>query len=300
MQTALYAPNQDGIFRMSPEAYRKADGISKHSLDLVADCPLALDLYRRHGSESTELMEFGTLCHTAVLEPHLFPGSYHLRPETYASVDKKTKAITTKEWSGNSTTCRNWVADHKDKTVLRNDDLKRLLNICKSVTEHPVVGPMMQQGEGVAEVSMFATCPETGLRRKGRCDWITCADDGTWFMVDLKFVNDATERGFRRQFEDLRYFVQAAYYVDLMKLINGVECQFIFVAVETQPMNPRSDVHRVQAYRVFTPHLDTGRAHYLRDLRRYRECLESGQWPSDTDTIKTLGLSPWFLRQNAL
>ena len=288
-----YTPNTDGIFRMPAADYHAAPGVGKHSLDYIADCPLKFALYRKYGMEPTDAMEMGTLCHTAVLEPELFGDSFHLKPGTYRD-DKGAQ----KAWSGNSTVCKEWLAAHTEKPVVTQSELSRIQNIARNVREHPVVGPLLEEGE--AEVSMFARCPLTGVMRKGRVDWIAkAADGGVWF-VDFKFAVDATAQAFVRQVADLRYYVQHAYYVDLFELIMGVQPRFLFVAVEKGPMHEKSEHHRIQVYEMHALDVEMGRNHYTRDLRRYGECLERGEWPSDTDRIKTLELPKWVRRENAI
>lgn len=288
-----FQPNTDGLFRMPAADYHAAPGVGKHSLDYIADCPLKFALYRKYGMEATDAMEMGTLCHTAVLEPELFADSFHLKPGTYRD-DKGAQ----KAWSGNSTVCKEWLAGHTDKPVVTQSELSRIQNIARNVREHPVVGPLMEEGE--AEVSMFARCPLTEVMRKGRVDWVARAEDkGVWF-VDFKFVHDATAHAFVRQVADLRYYVQHPYYVDLFELIMGGQPRFLFVAVEKEPMHEKSEHHRIQVYELHALDVEMGRNHYMRDLRRYSECLEIGEWPSDTDSIKTLELPKWIRREGAI
>lgn len=310
-----FTPNTPGIFRMPAADYHAAPGVGKHSLDYVAKSPLDYALHRKYGMEPTEAMEQSTLCHTAVLEPELFKDAFHLRPGMYP--DEKGNL---KKWTGASNWCKDWLSAHEDKPVVTQTELVKIQNAAKCVREHPICGPMFEHG--AAEMSIFAPCPLTGLLRKGRPDWITTSDDEAVWIVETKFVADASENAFLRQVEDLRYYVQHPYYVDLWVIHNGgnpdelettmrndgsgfqtlrgVPIHFIFIAVEKEPMHEKSEIHRVQPYELHPACVELGRRHYIRDLRRYMDCMERGEWPSDTDKIKPLALSSWVMKQGAI
>jgi len=289
-----YTPNTPGIYKMPAAQYHEAPGVGKHSLDYVAKSPLDYAIYKQYGMEPTEAMEQSTLCHTATLEPELFESAYHLRPGTYPDAKGGYS-----KWSGNANFCKDWIAAHADKPVVTQTELAKIRNAAKCVREHPVACGFFEQGFEV-ELSLFAKCPETGMMRKGRPDLMTVAGDGQVWMLDTKFVVDATERAFKRQFQDLRYYVQHAYYVDLMELLKGVVPRFLFVAVEKEPMHEKSEIHRVCCYELHEVCVELGRRHYMRDLRRFAECCESGVWPSDTDEIKPLELDKWLMREGAM
>lgn len=289
-----YTPNTPGIYKMPAEQYHAAPGVGKHSLDYVAKSPLDYAIYKQYGMEPTEAMEQSTLCHTATLEPELFESAYHLRPGTYPDAKGGYS-----KWSGNANFCKDWLAAHADKPVVTQTELAKIRNAAKCVREHHVAGGFFD-GQERCELSLFARCPETGMMRKGRPDLMNTDGDKTGWILDTKFVQDATERAFKKQFQDLRYYVQHAYYVDLVELLTGVKPRFLFVAVEKEPMHEKSEIHRVCCYELHEVCVEFGRRHYMRDLRRFAECCESGVWPSDTDEIKPLELDKWLMREGAL
>lgn len=293
-----YTPNTPGIFKMPMADYQAAPGVSKHSLDYVAKSPLDYALYRQYGMEPTEAMERSTLCHTACLEPELFESSYYLRPGLYPSTDKKG-VTEMKKFTAQSNWCSAWLEAHKDKPVVTQTELAKIRNAARSVREDPTAGEFFD-GKERCEMSLFARCPETGMMRKGRPDLMNTDGNETGWILDTKFVLDATERAFKRQFQDLRYYVQHAYYVDLVELLTGVKPRFLFVAVEKEPMHEKSEIHRVCCYELHEVCVELGRRHYMRDLRRFWECSESGTWPSDNDQIKPLELDKWLMREGAI
>jgi hypothetical protein len=289
-----FTPNTPGVFRMEAEDYHAAPGIGKHSLDYIADCPLKYALYKQHGVTPTGAMELGTLLHTAVLEPKKLREAFHVRPIEYTNEKGESKA-----WNSNAKVCQSWMESHTDKPIIKASEVEKINNIVTSVHQNPIAGPIVTSENLLTEVSMFSRCEHTGILKKGRADGITIDDEGRVWMIDCKFVNDASKEGFRRQVQDLRYYVQAAYYTDLIKELVGLDVQFLFFAVETSPMHEQSDVHRVMTYALHPLEIEMGRNNYLRDLQIYKRCVETGNWPGNMDRIHVLTLSNWFRRENA-
>ena len=281
MNPQPYAPGKPGIFRMEATDYHAAPGIGKHSLDLLHDFPEKLQIFRKHGMDATDAMEFSTLLHTAVIEPDKLEGSYYIRPDKFKPGEKQA-----------------WDSTHTDKPSLKRDELATLNNITRQCRNHPIVGALLEEGE--AELSLFAHCPITGLLRKGRTDWITTDADDRLTVVDFKFVADASKHGFRRQVEDLRYYVQHPYYVDLLELLGYPGARFLFVAVEKEPVHPKAEKHCIKVYELHNLEVEMGRNNYIRDLIRYKDCHDLDEWPDDSEKIETLILSSWCRKENAV
>ena len=297
MNPQPYSPGKPGIFRMEAKDYHAAPGVGKHSLDAIFDSPAMYQLLKKHGFKSTEAMEFSTLCHTAILEPDKLKDSFVMRPETYVSVDKKGNQEI-KPWSGNSNTCKAWLAANEGKQVLTKPELETIQNIAQSCRNHPIVGALLEEGE--AEISLFAECPYTGMLRKGRPDWITADEEGKTVLVDFKFVADANRHAFRKQLETLRYHVQHAYYVDLCELLGQGKPRFLFVVVQKTPMHPDEPKHKVRVEEVHEVDVEFGRNMYIRDLLRLQECIKTDTWKDDTDKIGLMTLSSWYRKENAV
>lgn len=123
--------------------------------------------------------------------------------------------------------------------------------------------------EGVAEVSVWATDPATGVVMRGRMDWLRPSG----VFVDLKTTGrPADEAGFMGTVWDYGYGFQAAYYEKLMAL-NGRKSSPVWIAVEKNaPYNTG----------VFLPDeglMARSRVDVDRALRLYAHCLETGEWP---------------------
>ncbi len=94
-------------------------------------------------------------------------------------------------------------------------------------------------------------------------------------IVDVKTCEDASERGFARACAKFGYHRQEAFY----SLIHYVEYgdwpqSFKFIAQEKTPPYP------CVVYELDDEAKENGIWLVERDLERYKECLESGEWPS--------------------
>ena len=104
-----------------------------------------------------------------------------------------------------------------------------------SVRNHPEAGELFRRGH--AEKSMYWTEPQSGVRLRGRADWLTLVGDRLT-CVDLKTaasVYRPTERAFWKN----GYHLQNAWYVRLLTEIKGSEPDFAFVCVEKEPLSSR-------------------------------------------------------------
>lgn len=300
MNLQPYTPGAEGLFRMEAEDYHAAPGVSKHQLDKIAVSPLDLRLYMLHGQDATRAMEIGTVYHTATLEPEKLQEAYHIRPLTYIN-DKGQQ----KPWNGNAKACEQWLEAHSDKPVLKQSELHNLTNLGKAIRENPIAGPIVENL--ITEVSMFVRCEHTGIMKRGRADGIALDDQNNYVIADMKFVADATKEGFQGQYQDLRYWLQAAYYTDILTAIlskqfgvKNPSVRFLFIAAEKEPINQKSDIHRVMVYEPTAHEIAMGQNTYLRDLWVYKRCFESGEWPGNMDRIHQIECSSWYRRRNAV
>ncbi|MFA5712014.1 PD-(D/E)XK nuclease-like domain-containing protein, partial [Mycolicibacterium sp.] len=154
------------------------------------------------------------------------------------------------------------------------------------VLEHPTAGPLF--AEGAAEVSLYHTCPETGVRRRGRVDWLEPDGD----MDDYKTSTTANPAELVRKFYTLSYFMQAAWYRALgIALGIAEDPRFRFVVQEKEPPYVVTVVEYDDAA------LAEGARRNLDALRLYADCIESGVWPGYADSVVTIGLPGWLVRQ---
>lgn len=263
-----------GYYEMTNEEYHSSPGVSKSGLDLVARSPKHYwDRYVNpdyEPEEETEPKRQGTAIHTAILEPDRFESIYASMPE---NLNRTTKAG--KEYYAELTS--------QNKLVLKHDDYQECLKVRDAVHSHPVAGQLLTYGR--AEQTFFVKEPETGLLTKCRPDWIT--DSGV--MVDVKSTEDASRDGFARSVANYRYYVQAPWYLDVLKRLYGDAPEFfVFLAIE------KSRPHAIGVYYVEEADLQKGRDRYFKDLRKIAECQERNLWPDYCLEIDSLKLPPWL------
>jgi len=249
---------------MNNADYHSDPAVSASHLHSIAKSPA--HYYSRYlapvkpPSIQTTAMQFGSLVHTAILEPDELAARYGVCPPRNTKAGKEAaeqmkadgiEAITQSDW---------------DTAAAMSD----------AVYAHPAASELLQQG--APEQSFWWDDNETGLRCKCRPDWLR--PDGV--VVDLKTTQDASPKGFAKSIANFRYHVQAAHY------LNGLEAQrFVFIAVEkTYPF-------AVGTYELDRVSLDEGQRLAARDLRRIAACRKLDKWPGYSQTISTLTLPAW-------
>lgn len=155
------------------------------------------------------------------------------------------------------------------------------------VFDHPIAGPLLEHGS--AEIALYHRDPETGVRLRGRCDWITIGGG----IVDYKTSLTANPADLQRRFWSLGYHMQAAWYLDLAVAVGAVEpdARFWFIAQE------KAAPYIVQPIQYDDEAIAEGRRLNRQAINLYYDCMESGVWPDYTDRAVTLSLPRWALRE---
>jgi len=181
-------------------------------------------------------------------------------------------------------------AHAEGKLPLLADAYEEARAMADAVLSDPVAGPLFEDGQ--AEVSAYHTDPETGVRLRGRADWLPENQPAT--IVDLKTSTTANPSELVRKFHSLGYHMQAAWYLDLFTAATGyVFDQFLFVVVEKEPP------HVVQVVEWDEDALNEGRRLNRQAIRTFADCTETGHWPGYADGITTISLPPWAVKASA-
>lgn len=234
---------------MPNDSYHKSEGVSKSGLDLIDRSPAHYKYPKSR--KSTRNMEIGTAIHAAILEPVRFDKEYCI-----VDCDKRTEKA-----------YKAALAIHGSELTLTKPESVNVLGMRESVHgNHEAMQFLTLPGK--AELSAFATDPETGITLRARFDWIT--NDGV--SVDVKKTQDL--RKFGRSVSDYRYHVQEAVYRHVYKLITGDDLQaFYFLAVEEE--SPHSN----EMFLLDDEAREIGEFYFRKNLIEYAECLNSGKWP---------------------
>jgi hypothetical protein len=260
-----------GILSLPEKQYREAEGISKSALDYIAP-PRTPAHFKAYIDgllrvETTPAMRLGQMIHRAILEPDALE----------ISVKPEGLNLSTKEG-------REWKAA-QTKTIITQDEYETIKGMRDSVHTHPAVKRVLDNAR--TEVSLFAN-GEDGVLRKARIDALP---EGGNVIVDIKSCQSADPDMMAKSVASYRYDVQAAYYLDICKLLGLDKSEFLFVCVEKTPP------YAVAVYALDQDAIEWGRKQYQRDLAAVRHCMAEDHWPSFTQDITTLGLPAWAAKQ---
>jgi len=263
---------QHGILSMSGEQYRAADGISKSDLDWIAPPRTPAHFRARKSgvikSEETPAMRLGSLTHRAILEPDTMAGAFVVKPDDMSFTTKEGKA---------------WKAE-QTLPIIASDEANSISRMVDSVWANKSAARILKDAQ--TEKSLFAE-DEHGTTRKCRLDALT----GGNIIPDIKTCASADVAEFERSIAKYRYYVQAAYYLDICELLEMDKKHFVFICVE------KTEPYAVAVYSLAHQAIELGRAEYKRDLAVYRQCLESDCWPGFSDVISEVGLPAWMAKQ---
>ena len=259
---------------MTNEEYHGHAAVSKSDLDAAHKSGRHyFDKKNGPPRPSTAAFDLGTALHAFALPGESLDSVAVRMPEGLKKTTKEGKAF---------------VAEHADKIILNTTDAHCLDQMMLSLREHPVSSALVN-GElaGKSEQSFFVTEPETGLEVKCRPDFML--NDGS-LIIDLKTTTDASPKGFQKSMVNFRYYVQAAWYLDVVELATGKRPDgFLFVAVEKQ--RPFS----TGVYVADEEMIKVGRDHAMEDLRKIAKWKAEDVYPGYSDRAEMISLPKWML-----
>lgn len=283
-------PIEEGIYFDMPESVYRADPAISQSLlkDFgAAATPKHFKAAKR--KEPTPDMEFGTVCHAAILQPDKLHLAYYERPEKYPHTPKPTKAdpfpaVEMKDWTGNSSWCKEWLDKHADRPIMTREQLDKIPKIVERMKSLPEFGEALRVGK--TEVAFFKRDTETGLMLKCRCDLVAETAGGETWIFDPKKVQigEANHDSFSKQAYNFGYHIQAYSYLE----ITGAS-RFVFV-----PFDDDEPFDACQ-WQPSSEFLMKGREDYRKLLDAYAKCVKEDKWPGYAAGIGELGL-PKFVK----
>lgn len=173
-------------------------------------------------------------------------------------------------------------------------ELAKARAMADAVKAHPLAGPLFDEGH--AELSIYHTDPDSGVRLRGRLDWLR-VHEGRNLIVDFKTSTTAHPIEFMRKTADYGYHQQVAWYLDLVAAtVPGSDPRFLFVVVEKEP-----------PYLVSVIELDTvseieGRRLNRQAIDTYAECVATDTWPSypNNDEVQLVSIPLWAMSDNEM
>ena len=254
--------------------YHQHPAVSKHGLDDFRKAPALYQFIRNNPLPPTPSMRFGSLYHTAILEPEKIDAEYFMMPD----VDRRTKDGKA-AWEAAIVECGS-------REPLKPDELEKARAMRVALMQHTAARNAITSNRLYVEASLFWQDEPTGVECRARPDLIR--DDG--FLVDLKTATDASPEAFQRAAFNYGYHRQAAFYLDGWKIINGKAPKgFIFVVQETEPP------FLTAVYVASPAMIELGRSEIRADLERFAECLRTDTWPGLPEAPQELTLPRWAM-----
>lgn len=243
-------------YGMSNEDYHTDEAIGSTTIKSISVSPANLYFNPFKGSKSAHI---GTAIHSALLEPDLFEKEFIREPEISSRASKEYKAL---------------LANNDPEKILIGSEVETINRMFDSSRLNEDFMDYIG-AKGNSEISMFATCPVTGLNLKCRFDRLS---DSHPFPLDVKSCRDASQRGFSQAFGQYHYHVQAAFYLYVLRLVTGRELnQFAFFAIEN------SAPFKNCMYYIGEDSLELGRKIMFDAMNKLVECLED-------ESLKTEGM----------
>lgn len=175
-------------------------------------------------------IDFGTHFHTYFLEPNEFKKHYKVLPvfNRRKADEKQAELDLIKEWKASGI------------VAVAAEDMDKLEAMRRSAMAHPVVEHLMAMS-GIAERSFFWH-DELGVDCRCRPDWLINEindnnretfmwDECTSLIMDLKTIGQIDR--VQSQIENLKYFVQDAFYRRGVSKVIQQKVDFLFVFVST-------------------------------------------------------------------
>jgi hypothetical protein len=234
---------------------------------------------KNNPKEQTDAMILGSAYHCLSLTPDRFDDKFAVAPK----VDRRTK--------DGKATWEGFVSVNRGKTILDESDAKRAVAMSEATIKHPDAAEILTLGN--PEVALFWINKKTGLKCKGKIDWMR--DDHV--MVELKKTSDASYYDFQKKINDYRYHVQAAFYLDGYYEISGKYItDFYFLAQEDQAP------YATAIYKIGPKSLDAGRREYEANLQRiidYELLPEEDKWSGYPRGAITIEMPFWAMQRTA-
>jgi hypothetical protein len=244
----------------------------------------------RNGFEDsgTKATEWGQLMDCRVLEPHKYRNRYKVRPATIEEDGETLK------WNGNRRSCKAWVelAEQSGFIVIGEFEDKNSATAAAELLKDFEIARMVLHSRSQVMVVGEYRDAATGItvKVKGLKDLVPHTGSGFEdSLADFKTCRDAHPRSWQKAVFEHDYHTQAALYLDLWNAATG-EARDSFRHILQESFPPYQP-----AKRLLSPHfISMGREKYRRILKRYCECLSTGQWPDyDTDTKAEVVVDGW-------
>jgi hypothetical protein len=262
----------DGIHpAMDRDSYDALARVNFSSLKHLSRSPAHYRHYLTEPPDDTDAKKVGRVVHLAAFEPEKFRASIAV-------------------WDGGTRRGKDWDQFRErniGRELLTEAEYEKCMAIQRAVRADARAMAYVSDGRGEVSLAWTLEAKDRGANSytvacKGRIDF-----DAQTAIVDLKTTKDGSPEGFGRQVWGLKYYVQAAWYVDGYARATGIRKPYVIVAVEN--FAP----YIVTTYRVPERHLHLGREEYWHWLDQLAYCRETSRWPGYAETELEIELPRW-------
>ncbi len=285
---STFEANKAGAWTGVPmDAYQLLSGESHSLLTLLARSPRRYHMMRAgliSKPEPTHDMALGTMIHAAINEGK--EPAYYIQPETYRAPEsaKKDAGYVDKPWNMNANACKEWVAGHQDRPILKGQEALMLNSVTDCAANDPRVMKLL--AGAWREVTACAYNPNLDAPYMLRCRFdILGHDDAGWYWVEVKSTRDASTLNFSWEIKKRLHYVQMALYRRVLRKLTGEDVRGYIMPVEKDAAIPRINVRQLA-----DAAMDLGDKIIDERLALLHRCRLANKWPLFIDEEENDGI----------
>lgn len=255
---------------MTFDEYQKIDAVNATGLKLFAKSPAQYRANPNGDGGSSSAFDAGHAAHTAVLEPDRFPLEFAV-------------------YDGGRRQGGDWErfkAANAGRTILKAEEYDEAIAQKNAVRSNHEAMKLLAAGE--AERTIEWTDELTGLRCKGRIDWLSTSEPA---IVDLKTTRSLDWHDMESDAERFGYWLSMAHYRAGVRAVLGVELPCVLVWVE-----------KARPYEVCVAPMDEDSLYSADEERkdlllRVKECRDKKEWPPRYVARRTIKRPAWYWKR---
>lgn len=253
--------------------------MSASALKLFAECPSRY--VRGYNPPDSDAKRYGSALDAQLLTPAIFMDRFAVKPATYRNDKGEVK-----DWNGNSTVCKGWLADHEGFEIISADELESCNTAIARLREDEVIASVLDNSEKQVHVVAQWHDEPTGLviPLRALIDIVPSLDlEFGKTIFDLKTTRCAALRAWQHWCFQCGYHMSAALYLDIFSAASGTDRNTMcYILSENFP--PYETAKRMLSQDFTT----LGRETYQRLLKNYCQCVKNQRWPSYDDVDESV------------
>jgi succinate dehydrogenase/fumarate reductase cytochrome b subunit len=264
----------DGFYYLKDSEYFGIEALSNSFLKAFDRSPA----HAYHEKEETSFMKLGKFGHAFLLSPYEFK-KLIIAPSECKNRRNIPYPEFAKKHAGN------------EQNIILSSEFEAFKEVKKNLLDYQLspglkFGPIYEKCK--KEMAAFYYDPEFQILLKGKLDLFFWNKELP-LIFDPKFTTNS--KNLERQILDrhLKYYRQAAFYIDLVYSITGVMPIFYFIGLETKPP------YGVDFFECTADLIEAGRFENLLSIRKYKDWVEAGSIiKSSWEGINTVLKPGWF------